>query len=325
MSGIRNKISPVKVLVIYFVVILIGALSVSAGINPMLYGRVVTIYTEDGTFDVKTNKSLVAEILEEANIPIDEDYHRTLPSLYKELESDYIVVDRAKLVVLNLDGQEQEVISWAKTFEDFLVEQDITIAGDVVHYSLEEGFWAGKRIEIIRVNDEVAIAADKIYKNDSSLALGKEKVETKAQDGMTKTIYEVIYNDGIEVTLSIVEVVVVDPVTGIILKGTKPAESRSVSSVVTGIASYYGSYFHGRLTASGVPFDMYAMTAAHKTLRFGTKVRVTYLKTGKSVIVEINDRGPFIPGRIIDLSTAAAKEIGLFADGIGNVKVEILD
>lgn len=91
------------------------------------------------------------------------------------------------------------------------------------------------------------------------------------------------------------------------------------------IASYYGSDYHGRVTASGERFDMNAMTAAHRSLPFGTRVRVTNLENGKSVVVRINDRGPFVRGRVIDLSRAAAKKIGLTEDaGLVPVKVEVL-
>jgi rare lipoprotein A (peptidoglycan hydrolase) len=89
-----------------------------------------------------------------------------------------------------------------------------------------------------------------------------------------------------------------------------------------GVASYYGREFHGRRTANGEKFDMNAMTAAHRTLPFGTVVRVTNPANNKSVRVRINDRGPFVSGRDIDLSYAAAKAIGLLS--VGPVKIEIL-
>lgn len=92
----------------------------------------------------------------------------------------------------------------------------------------------------------------------------------------------------------------------------------------TGIASWYGSYFHGRTTANGEIYNMYALTAAHKELPFGTVVRVTHLGNGSSVVVRINDRGPFIKGRIIDLSLRAAEEIGMKSQGVAKVKVEII-
>jgi peptidoglycan lytic transglycosylase len=89
-----------------------------------------------------------------------------------------------------------------------------------------------------------------------------------------------------------------------------------------GIASWYGHPFHGRPTASGEIYSMYAMTAAHRTLPFGTRVRVHDLDNGKSVDVRINDRGPFVEGRIIDLSYSAAQAMGM--NGIAHVRLEIL-
>ena len=91
---------------------------------------------------------------------------------------------------------------------------------------------------------------------------------------------------------------------------------------MTGIASYYGGKFHGRRTASSEIFDKNAMTAAHRSLPFGTKVKVTNLRNGRTVLVRVNDRGPHVRGRIIDLSQAAAKKIGL--KGVVRVKLEVL-
>jgi rare lipoprotein A len=95
-------------------------------------------------------------------------------------------------------------------------------------------------------------------------------------------------------------------------------------SLETGIASWYGGKFHGRKTSSGEVYDMYKLTAAHKTLPFGTMVLVTNLENNMSVTVKVNDRGPFVKGRIIDLSKAAAMEINLVKTGVTQVKVEIL-
>jgi len=91
-----------------------------------------------------------------------------------------------------------------------------------------------------------------------------------------------------------------------------------------GKASYYHDSLHGRKTASGEIYDKTDMTAAHKRLPLGTRVRVTNLKTGKSIKVKINDRGPFVKGRIIDLSRRAAKKLGIIKKGVAKVKVEIL-
>lgn len=103
----------------------------------------------------------------------------------------------------------------------------------------------------------------------------------------------------------------------------KPSTAKG-TSLGTVVASYYGKRFHGRLTANGERFNMNAMTAAHKTLPFGTKLRVTNQRTGKSVVVRINDRGPYIRGRTIDLSRKAAERIGLIKTGHGKVKLERL-
>ena len=92
-----------------------------------------------------------------------------------------------------------------------------------------------------------------------------------------------------------------------------------------GISSWYGKKFHGHRTSSGETYDMYAMTAAHKTLPLPTYVRVTHLQNGRSVIVKVNDRGPFHEGRIIDLSYSAAKKLGITATGTGVVEVVALD
>jgi rare lipoprotein A len=91
-----------------------------------------------------------------------------------------------------------------------------------------------------------------------------------------------------------------------------------------GIASFYGDGFDGNKTASGQRYNRYAMTAAHRSLPFGTRVRVTNMRNGRSVIVRINDRGPFIRGRVIDLSVGAARVIGMIGRGIAPVKVEVI-
>lgn len=92
-----------------------------------------------------------------------------------------------------------------------------------------------------------------------------------------------------------------------------------------GVASYYANKFHGRKTASGERYDKRRMTAAHKTYPFGTWLRVTSLRSGASVIVRVNDRGPLRANRIVDLSRAAAEELGMIRAGLDRVRVEVLD
>lgn len=102
------------------------------------------------------------------------------------------------------------------------------------------------------------------------------------------------------------------------------AQSTTTTYYQEGNASWYSDKFHGRRTSSGEAYDKNAYTAAHPTLPFGTIVRVTSKSNGKSVDVRINDRGPFVRGRVIDISRAAAAEIGLLSQGVGGVTLEIV-
>ena len=95
--------------------------------------------------------------------------------------------------------------------------------------------------------------------------------------------------------------------------------------VFYGMSSYYGQDFHGKLTANGEIFDMYGVTAAHKEFPFNTVVRVTNEKNGKSLLIRINDRGPYIAGRILDCSFGAAKKLGFVGEGTAKVKIEVLE
>jgi len=94
--------------------------------------------------------------------------------------------------------------------------------------------------------------------------------------------------------------------------------------VQEGVVSWYGAAFHDRKTASGEPFDSGALTMAHPSLPFGTRVKVTNLRNGRSVVVRVNDRGPFVGTRIADLSQAAATEIGMMRRGVARARIEVL-
>ena len=100
---------------------------------------------------------------------------------------------------------------------------------------------------------------------------------------------------------------------------------RNHPKVQVGIASYYGKEFHKKLTANGQKFNMYKVSAAHKTLPLGTKIRVTNLSNGKSLKVIINDRGPFAKGRILDLSYRAAQKLGFVNHGTTKIRIDVLN
>jgi len=103
-----------------------------------------------------------------------------------------------------------------------------------------------------------------------------------------------------------------------------PGEVGGVSDVTEGLASYYGHQYHGRLTANGETYDENAMTAAHRTLAFGTMIRVTSQANGKAVVLRVNDRGPFVDGRIVDVSFQAAKDLAMVSAGVMKVRLEVL-
>ena len=104
-----------------------------------------------------------------------------------------------------------------------------------------------------------------------------------------------------------------------------PPEAPAVGTTVEGIASWYGPGYHGNRTSSGERYDQDALTAAHAYWAFGTRVKVTLLETGRSVVVRVNDRFPSHKGRAIDLSRAAAKAIGLIGPGTGTVRLEVVE
>jgi len=109
----------------------------------------------------------------------------------------------------------------------------------------------------------------------------------------------------------------------VVAKVSLPRVDKRPKITEIGHASWYGPAFHGKKTASGEDFDQNELTAAHRTLPLGSRVRVTNLTNDKSVNVEINDRGPYVGGRIIDLSRAAAKALGMLEDGLARVRIEV--
>jgi rare lipoprotein A len=104
---------------------------------------------------------------------------------------------------------------------------------------------------------------------------------------------------------------------------TLPADTKPISTE-TGLASWYGPPYHNRRGSNGEVYNMHAMTAAHRTYPLGSIVRVTNVKTGHSALVRITDRGPFIPGRVLDLSLAAARKLDVWQPGVAQVKVELM-
>lgn len=107
--------------------------------------------------------------------------------------------------------------------------------------------------------------------------------------------------------------------------GPTAVSRRSDATVEVGFASYYGREFQGRRTANGERYDATELTAAHRSLPFGTLLRITHLGNGREVVLRVNDRGPHVRGRLVDVSLRAARELGFVRDGLARVRVEVLD
>lgn len=108
-------------------------------------------------------------------------------------------------------------------------------------------------------------------------------------------------------------------------EGVKKSKSSNYLKTQTGISSFYAEDFHGKLTANGEVYDMYGLTAAHKKLPLNTIVRVTNLENDKSLILRINDRGPYAKGRILDCSYGAALKLGFIGKGTAKVRIEVIE
>lgn len=320
--------SKMKTLLITGTLVITTAVTVASGFVPK---NTVTIFTDDGFIEVKTNKTLVEEILQDANITLT-GTQKVYPNVDENLVTDFVAIKEGATVVLKVDGEELKLLSWADTIQDLLEEQQVQISGgDIVTVPLDESLKSGQEIQVIRVasetvTEEVAIPAFSYYYFDSRLPSGGQRVYKQSKDGVKQVTYRVTYNDGVEVErVKLDEQIVAEAEPGIIHQNTTHLASRSSREyAVVGVASWYGDKFHGRKTANGETYNKNALTAAHRSLPFGTLVEVTYLRTGKSVVVRINDRGPFIDGRIIDLSEAAANAIGLRPYGIGDVRVRVI-
>jgi rare lipoprotein A len=225
---------------------------------------------------------------------------------------------------------------------ELLHELNITISlRDRVEPGLQAAPERGGSIVITRVclstvheDEEIPFTTEK--KNDPSLPLGQRKTIIAGKNGVLRSTFEVILEGNTEESRTLVEQIRLrEPVNSVVLIGTgepvplltASARGGQVVKSMEGLASWYGSQndgLQGARTASGEIFNKNEYTAAHPTFPFGTRLRVTYLKTGRSAEVRVNDRGPWDGKRIIDLSMAAAEAIGLRSAGVGLVRIEVL-
>ncbi|MBS4031904.1 MAG: septal ring lytic transglycosylase RlpA family protein [Clostridiales bacterium] len=302
----------------------------------------VTLIVDYESQIIMTEAKTVGQLLDEIGIYV-RGRDKLSPSADERIEKGMIIsLRKAFPVFLHVDGQTALVYTTAESTSELLNELAVTVAlEDRVEPSLQATLSHGSDILITRVStslisEEVSIPFKTEQKNDPTIPRGKKKVTVQGKVGTLLKTYEIVLADGNEESRQLIEEKQLnEPTNSVVLIGTadpEPIVTASargggvVTNIIEGIASWYGNGdgLHGAKTASGEVFNKNDYTAAHPTLAFGTRVRVTYLKTGKSVDVRINDRGPFGKNRIIDLSMAAAEAIGLRSAGVGKVTVEVL-
>ena len=255
-----------------------------------------------------------------------------------------IYLQRAFPVFIQIDGQTRLVYTTAPNTTQLLAELGESLSEtDRIDPDLTTPLRQGSKIYITRVNialisEEEAVPYKTESKPDPSLERGKRKVVVAGKPGRVLKIYEVTLAEGQEESRQLVEERLLhDPGNALVMVGTKVAAPIITASArsgrdgqtgqnIEGLASWYGDQFHGQKTAYGDIYDKNQYTAAYPSKEMkGKTLRVTYLKTGRSVNVVVNDYGPHAPGRVIDLSMAAARDIGLLSAGIGQVSIEVLN
>ncbi|NLX90601.1 MAG: septal ring lytic transglycosylase RlpA family protein [Firmicutes bacterium] len=308
-----------------------------------LFSTVEVVVNDAGrVFTVKSRASCVGDLLAEQEI--DVNFHdKIYPGIYAPLEKNTeVIIVRTVPVVLSQAEATATYYTAETTVEGFLEEVDVPLDGSFfVTPLLESPIVPGMEVNLVarRVVSEFEqqkIPYDIKKNEDKELPKGRRVVVQEGREGIRELEYRVVYAGDLEVSRELVqERIIKEPVSEVVNIGTgvEAPPQASVASrggrVYTyrseGLASWYGEEFQGKRTSSGQVYDQYGFTAAHPSLPFGTLVKVTFLKTGKSVEVTINDRGPLKGDRIIDLSSAAAEAIGLKPYGVGRVKVEVVE
>jgi rare lipoprotein A len=237
------------------------------------------------------------------------------------------------------DGEEGNHYAYHTRKAEIDAEAGITQKGEIMTHLSWEGLVGGQLAFIRRGEVKTQVIMEEIepevqFMSDLSLPQGTIHIEDEGSVGLVERVYQLTLVDGQEKHRELLEVKVLQEAKPrLILQGTAPRslgvarDSLRPGGSWQGRASWYGGGgdgFHGRKTASGEIFDSNALTAAHPFLPFGTIVSVTHMDSDKEVVVRINDRGPFIRGRIIDLSRRAAELIGMRSAGVAEVIVKVI-
>ncbi len=264
-------------------------------------------------FQVFTTKKVVSEILFDLGLNLNRE-DRVFPGLDQEA-FDRIIIERATETTIYADNQAQKLHTFNRSVEEALSEAQITLGpSDELNCPLDAPLFSGMEIVVTRVAFDslatnVPIAFKKITRKDRELAWGKTKTLQEGKPGILKQTYKLVLKDGQEAARILQgEEVIAAPQDQIIAEGTKITAGEASE----GIASFYR--YGDQLTCASTRYPK------------GTKLRVTNKNNQKQVIVTVNDFGPFVPGRIIDLNVPAFEKIAPLGAGIARVVVEkILD
>ncbi len=293
--------------------------------------QVTIIYDQEFTYVVETEREFVGEVLRDQHIDV---YPEDLIKPYvteKITDNQVIFIDKATSVTItNFVGETHSFRTRAQTVATLMqeigyVKQD----SDRIKPDLNTRITDGLSVLMLKFDteeytEEEQIAYNTEYRTDASLEMPNEIIEQTGENGLRVKMFKLEFeNDELVNTILLSEVVEKEPVTEIITVGTKMPPSGT--EIETGVASFYGDGFNGRLTASGVVFDNTVLMAAHRTLPFGTIVKVTNVNNGQSIIVEITDRGPYVDGRVIDLSASAFESIAPLSRGVVHVTLEVAE
>lgn len=307
------------------------------------YGRPLDLTVDGESRTVWTTARTVGEALQQLQIDEADAKLSATRSSGIAREGLDLVLTTAKEVTLVKKGDDAEV-RVAGTVADLLADQGITAdANDIVKPALDTELEDGMKVKYVEVQvkkrtEKISVKHDTRRVNTSSLTKGVTKVDTKGVNGKAVETYKEVYRDGKLHSSKLVDTEVTKkPVTEVIKVGTKVVKTESSSSSsdsgsgsssnlspASGSSCKASYYWQGQMTATGERFNPNAMTAAHKTFKFGTKVKVTNPSNGKTVVVRINDRGPYIAGRCLDLSRAAMQAIGGTSAGVITVKYQVV-
>ena len=297
----------------------------------------ITINNNGEILTIETAAADVAELLHVHGIALTPGV-MVEPASCEPLESGMAVeVNRAAAVKLVKPQEQITHYTLQGTVGELLAELSLSPENCLlISPTLNAPVYSGMEISLVPYEIETRKVYENIpyqvkSKEDDSLDQGRRIILQEGQEGVRELAYQVYFLGETELYRELsTETIIVEPAEAVVALGTRPplriASREKTETVYTkeGIASWYGPGFHGRRTANGEIYDQNKLTAAHLSLPFNTLVKVTFVHTGKEVVVRINDRGPYIRGRIIDLSHAAAEEIGLCPHGVGKVIIEIV-